>query len=138
MVDNEIRELLNKLSSRTRRNHANELRELNIHVGQDHALRELWQRDGMTQVQLCDRMGCEAPTVTNMVKKLENYGLVYRKRDPLDARISRVYLTTDGHELKKPVQEVWRKQQDELLEGISLEERQSMQRLLEKMNENIS
>lgn len=137
MVDKDIRELLNKLSSQTRQNHANELRKLNIHVGQDDALRQLWQEDGMTQVQLCDRMGCEPSTVTNMVKKLENYGLVYRKRDPLDARVSRVYLTADGHDLKKPVQEVWKKQQDELLEGILPEERLTLQRLLEKMNENI-
>lgn len=138
MIDNEIRELLDKLSSRTRRNYANELRKLNIHVGQDHALCQLWQEDGITQVQLSIRMGCEAPTITNMVKKLENYGLVYRQRDELDARVSRVYLTPEGKNLRQPVQEVWRRQQDKLLEGVLPEERLMLRRLLKQMSDNIS
>lgn len=122
MVDNEIRELLSKISSQTRRNYSDSLRELSIHVGQDHALCQLWKEEGITQIQLSDRLGCEAPTVTNMIKKLEDYGLVYRQRDVVDGRVSRVYLTSEGHDLQEPVQEIWRKQTEKLLDGISAEE----------------
>lgn len=138
MIDDEIRELLGKLCSRTRRNYSSLLQELNLYVGQEHALCQLWLEDGITQLELSSRMGCEPPTVTNMLKKLEEYGLIYRKRDLVDGRVCRVYLTTEGRALQQPVQEVWRSQQEKLLDGISLEERLLLRRLLQQMLENIN
>ncbi|GIN74922.1 MarR family transcriptional regulator [Bacillus sp. J14TS2] len=138
MVDAEIRELLGKLCSQTRRNYSGLLQEFNLHVGQEHALCQLWMEEGITQFELSKRMGCEPPTLTNMLKKLEEYGLIYRKRDPVDGRVSRVYLTSEGRALKQPIQEVWGKQQEKLLDGILPEERMLLRRLLQQMLENIS
>ncbi|PWA07139.1 MarR family transcriptional regulator [Pueribacillus theae] len=138
MVDDEIRELLGKICSQTRRNYSGLLRQFNIHVGQDHALCQLWMEEGITQLELSERMGCEPPTVTNMIKKLEEYGLVYRRRDSADGRVSRVYLTSEGRSLQQPVQEVWRNQQEKLLDGILPEERLLLRRLMQQMLENIS
>ena len=78
----------------------------------------IMEEDGVTQTQLSERLNCEPPTVANMVKALENYGLIYRKRDELDGRVNRVYLTTKGHDIKEPIEKVWRKQQDKLLMGF--------------------
>ncbi|WP_010273652.1 MarR family winged helix-turn-helix transcriptional regulator [Paenibacillus senegalensis] len=138
MIDNEIRELLVKLSAQSRRNYAGALRQYNIHVGQDHALCQLWLEEGITQLELSERLGCEPPTVTNMIKKLEEYGLVYRKKDAQDGRITRVYLTEEGRSLRQPIQQMWKKQQDKLLEGIVLEERMLLRRLLQQMVKNIT
>ncbi|RAS74574.1 hypothetical protein A4R27_23965 [Priestia endophytica] len=80
---------------------------------------------------------CEAPTVTNMVKALEQKGLVYRQRDEKDGRISRVYLTPEGRDLEGPVYERWRKQQDKLLAGIAPEERILLRRMMKQMEENL-
>lgn len=114
------------------------LRELDIHIGQDQLLCQLRNEDGITQSQLCERLNCEPPTIANMVKTLENYGLIYRKRDELDARVNRVYLTLKGQDIIEPIEEVWRKQQDKLLDGMSVEELSSLKDLLKKMAGNIS
>ncbi|TCZ80255.1 MarR family transcriptional regulator [Paenibacillus albiflavus] len=120
-----------------RRNYADMLRELNLHVGQDQMLCRLWREDGVTQNQLCERLNCEPPTITNMLRTLESYGLVYRKKDDSDGRVSRVYLTTKGRELYEPVELIWKKQQEKLLEGILPEERLMLRRLMKQMAENI-
>lgn len=138
MADEDIRVLLDKICAQRRRNHSALLRKYNLHVGQDHALCELWKKEGITQLELSERMGCEPPTITNMIKKLEEYGLVYRQRDPVDGRINRIYLTSEGKALQQPIQEVWEKQQEKLLEGTLPEERLLLRRILQQMLENIS
>jgi DNA-binding MarR family transcriptional regulator len=137
MIEDEIRELLDKISGQMRRNYNQLLQDLNLHAGQDNLLCKLWANDGLTQVQLCEHLKCEPPTVTNMVKALEQKGIVYRQRDEKDGRISRVYLTPEGRDLEGPVNERWRKQQDKLLAGIVPEERLLLRRLMKQMEENL-
>ncbi|MDR7246534.1 DNA-binding MarR family transcriptional regulator [Priestia megaterium] len=137
MIEDEIRELLDKISAQMRRNYNHLLQDVNLHVGQDNLLCKLWKDDGLTQLQLCEHLKCEPPTVTNMVKALEQKGIVYRQRDEKDGRVSRVYLTHEGRDLEGPVNERWRKQQDKLLAGIVPEERLLLRRLMKKMAENL-
>ncbi|MCM3772444.1 MarR family transcriptional regulator (plasmid) [Priestia megaterium] len=137
MIEDEIRELLDKISGQMRRNYNQLLQDVNLHAGQDNLLCKLWANDGLTQVQLCEHLKCEPPTVTNMVKALEQKGIVYRQRDEKDGRISRVYLTPEGRDLEGPVNERWRKQQDKLLAGIIPEERLLLRRLMKQMEENL-
>jgi MarR family transcriptional regulator, organic hydroperoxide resistance regulator len=136
-VDCDIRESLDKVSSKMRRDYSESLRELNLHVGQDKLLARLWLGDGVTQMQLCEHLKCEPPTVTNMVKSLEQNGFIYRKRDELDARIMRIYLTDKGKELEKPVDFKWKQQQEKLLHSILPEERLILRELMKRMERNL-
>ncbi|WP_340017226.1 MarR family winged helix-turn-helix transcriptional regulator [Paenibacillus sp. FSL K6-1318] len=136
-VDCDIRQSLDRISSQMRRNYSESLRELNLYVGQDNLLYRLWLGDGVTQMQLSDHMKCEPPTVTNMVKSLEQNGFIYRKRDVQDARIMRIFLTDKGKELEKPVELKWREQQEKLLQSIPLEDRLILRKLMHQMERNI-
>lgn len=138
MIEDDLRELLDQISAEMRRNYAGMLRELNLHVGQEQLLCRLWREDGITQVQLSERLNCEPPTITNMVKSLENHGFVVRKKDPEDGRVSRVYLTQAGRDLTEPIEQIWKKQQEKLLAGILPEERLLLRRLMKQMAENLS
>ena len=138
MIEDELRELLDKISAEMRRNYAEMLRELNLHVGQEQLLCRLWKEDGITQIQLSERLNCEPPTITNMVKSLENHGFVVRKKDPEDGRVSRVYLTQAGRDLSEPIEQIWKKQQGKLLAGILPEERLLLRRLMKQMADNLS
>jgi DNA-binding MarR family transcriptional regulator len=138
LIEEEIRKLLDELSTKQRRSYSDMLRLLELHIGQDQLLCRLRKEDGITQSQLSERLNCEPPTVANMVKTLESYGLVHRKRDALDARINRVYLTPEGQAMIAPIEKVWRKQQDKLLDDMSPEELRLLKRLLTKMAENLS
>ena len=54
VVDDAIRELIDKISSQMRRDYSEMLRELDLHVGQDNLLCKLWRDDGITQMQLTE------------------------------------------------------------------------------------
>lgn len=137
MIEEDIRILFAKTAAKTRKDYADSLREINIHVGQDHLLWQLWQKDGATQTELSELMGCEPPTLTNMVKKLEEYGLVTRKKDVLDGRVSRVFLTEEGSTLENPIAEIWRNHQEKMLHNISTEDRLTLKRLLQNIEANL-
>ena len=136
-VDCDIRELFDKISARTRRDYSESLRDLNLYVGQDNLLYRLWSGDGVTQMQLCEHLKCEPPTVSNMVKSLEQNGFIYRKRDEKDARVVRIFLTQQGKELEEPITIKWRLQQDKLLHSISPDERLLLRRLMKQMESNL-
>ena len=136
-VDCEIRQSLDRISSKMRRDYSENLRELNLYVGQDNLLFRLWSGDGITQMQLCEHLKCEPPTVTNMVKSLEQNGFINRKKDAQDARVMRIYLTDKGKELEEPVDFKWKQQQDKLLHSISPEERLVLRDLMLRMERNL-
>ena len=137
MVDNEIREHIDKISSQMRRQYSEMLRELDLHVGQDNLLCKLWTANEITQMQLTELLNCEPSTVTNMVKTLEKKGFVYRKKDPVDGRVSRVYLTEKGLAVREPITQIWRKQQEKLLKGLTAENRVLLNEFLQQMEKNL-
>lgn len=137
MIENEIRELLHTVNQQTRRNHAQKLRDIDLYVGQESALCILWHRDGITQTELRKQIRCEASTLSNMLKKLEQDNIVYRKQAIEDARSTNVFLTPKGKGLEAPIKEIWQTQQSEMLKGILPEELLFMRRLLQQMKDNI-
>ncbi|MEC1646676.1 MarR family winged helix-turn-helix transcriptional regulator [Bacillus halotolerans] len=136
-VDCDIRQSLDKISFQMRRDYSESLRELNLYVGQDNLLFRLWLGDGVTQMQLCEHLKCEPPTVTNMVKSLEQNGFIYRKRDEHDARVMRIFLTDKGKELETPIKLIWKQQQEKLLNSILPEERLILRELMKRMERNL-
>ncbi|WP_174733184.1 MarR family winged helix-turn-helix transcriptional regulator [Mesobacillus harenae] len=136
-VDCDIRQSLDKISFQMRRDYSESLRALNLYVGQDNLLSRLWLGDGVTQMQLCEHLKCEPPTVTNMVKSLEQNGFIYRQRDKQDARVMRIYLTDKGKELEKPVESIWKQQREKLLHSILPEERLFLRDLMKRMERNL-
>lgn len=136
-VDCDIRQALDKVSFQMRRAYSEELRELNLYVGQDNLLARLWMGDGLTQMQLAEHLKCEPPTVTNMVKSLEQNGFIYRKKDAVDGRVMRIYLTEAGKDLQAPVAKKWQYQQEKLLHAISPDERMVLLDLLKRMEHGL-
>ncbi len=59
--------------------------------------KRLW--DAPAQTDLCRALGVTAPTVSRMVRSLEELGIVHRFPNPGDRRIKHVALTEEGHEL---------------------------------------
>ncbi|MGW4126411.1 MarR family winged helix-turn-helix transcriptional regulator [Nocardia sp. NPDC004711] len=49
--------------------------------------------------ELANRLGCDKTNVTGMVDRLVQRGLLIRKPDPADRRVTRAVLTEDGIEL---------------------------------------
>jgi MarR family transcriptional regulator, organic hydroperoxide resistance regulator len=101
--------------------------------GQEMVLIELRDQDGLRGGELAERLGVEAPTITKMLRRLENCGFVERRQDLKDARCFRVYLTEEGRSLEEPVARCWEKVEEEAFAGMSVGERRNFHRLLTKV-----
>lgn len=137
MIESEIRTLLQTIATHTRKSYATELRKIGLHIGQELALFYLWKEDGITQSQLRCKIGSEASTVSNMVRKLERDEIIYRVQDEYDHRISKVYLTEKGRQFKEPIGQIWRNHEQAMLKGISQEELAMMRKVLSQMDKNL-
>ena len=124
----------NKVSSELR---AIEMGDCHLHVGQEMILMQLWQQEGVTQSQLAEQMCVEPPTVTKMLQRIEQQGLIVRRPDTHDARVSRVYLTETGRALRCQVESCWTRVEDRAMHGLSREERMLLRRLLLQVQQNL-
>ena len=121
------------------RNRAEELlNEHGLHAGQEMTLFQLWEEEGQTHSQLAERMCVEAPTASKMLQRMVTSGLLVRKADPDDARVSRVYLTEHGRSLEKPVLDAWNRLEEETLRGLTDAEKALLRRILIQMRTNLS
>jgi MarR family transcriptional regulator for hemolysin len=66
-------------------------------------LRQLWQEDGLAQVELSRRIGIETASSTAVIDQLEKLGFIRRNRDSADRRRIIVHLTGSGRALEKPL-----------------------------------
>ena len=64
----------------------------------------LGEGDDQTVGDLGDKLFLESNTLTPILKKLEQLGLVDRRRDPADERQVRVNVTAEGRRLKQQVE----------------------------------
>jgi len=66
---------------------------------------------------LAQRLGVDAPAVTNIVQRLEQSGLVERVRDREDQRVVKVSLSEEGQEIMRSLQPVVEAFNEQLLPG---------------------
>lgn len=84
-----------------------QMKKVGLHGGQLSVLFELWNDDGLRQVDIASRLNVKAPTVNKMLKGLVDLGLIVITRTDDDARSSRVYLTGPGYAIREKVSEQW-------------------------------
>ncbi|MGP9805875.1 MarR family winged helix-turn-helix transcriptional regulator [Paracoccus sp. NSM] len=104
------------------------LDELGVTYPQFLVLTSLWQEDGQSVGIISAGLGLDSSTLTPLLKRLEQAGLVDRKRDTDDERRVRVSLTDAGRALQKPARGVLKRISES--HGLSLAEVESLQSLL--------
>ncbi|ADR20473.1 organic hydroperoxide resistance transcriptional regulator [Marivirga tractuosa] len=77
------------------------LKELDITYPQYLVLLVLWQHNAQTVNKISERLLLETNTVTPLLKRLENKGLLKRERSREDERTVQVSLTAEGEKLKE-------------------------------------
>lgn len=114
------------------------LEKLGLYRGQPPVLFALWDQEGLTQSELADRLQVSPPTITKMLQRMEKSGFIYRKMDPKDQRVSRVYLTEPGRAVQSKVEETWQTMEAETFADFTMEERVLLRRFLLQMRENLA
>jgi len=108
-----------------------------LHRGQVTVLCRLFERDGMTQSEIADRLSVQGATITNMLQRMEEAGLVSRRRDPQDNRLVRVYLTDKGRSKERSIVEQAFRVEQSVFEGLSDEERAVLRSMMKVMLRNM-
>jgi DNA-binding MarR family transcriptional regulator len=126
------------LSRNYRTNVQSHLANLGLYAGQDLLLMQLWDQDGQTQSALADRLHIQQATLTRMITRMNQAGLVERKLDHEDGRVSRVFLTREGAKLQTPVEKIWHRLEEQIFTGLTLEERLLLRRLLMQIHTELS
>lgn len=82
------------------------LAELDLTYPQYLVMNALWERDGQNVKGLAQRLLLDSGTMTPLLKRLEQAGLISRKRDGADERQVIVYLTDAGRTLREKAVDV--------------------------------
>jgi len=102
------------------------------------AMFRLSREPGMKQVELADRLDVEPITAGRTIDRLEEAGLVERRRDPVDRRVWRLYLTDEAAPMIERLKVVAEDVLAGALAGVSKEELAAMRATLGKIRENVS
>jgi DNA-binding MarR family transcriptional regulator len=113
------------------------LHEIGLYRGQPPLLDILYEDEGVTHTELATRLGVVPATVTKMLQRMEKAGFVIRQPDREDQRVSRVYLTEVGREIRAEMHAVLRSLAADTFTGFTLEERVLLRRLLLQVHDNL-
>lgn len=114
------------------------LASIGLNIGQEILLFQLAAHGERTQAQLASGAGCEPPTITMAVRKLEAAGLVRRTPSATDARAIVVSLTDEGQALLPELRAVLQQLAEETVAGMSRADREALVRLLGCVADNLS
>ncbi|WP_129307510.1 MarR family winged helix-turn-helix transcriptional regulator [Streptomyces sp. L2] len=110
------------------------MRRHGLHVGQNHLLAVLWERDGSTPGEVAAALNVTTPTVVKMADRMTAAGLLNRRRDDRDNRLVRLWLTDAGRALRTPVEAERRLIEEKVTADLTAAERRALMAALAKVH----
>lgn len=114
------------------------LEDTGVYHGQPPLLLSLYKKNGQSQKELADKIGIKPATITVMIKRMEKTGLVERKQDEKDQRVSRIFITDKGIKVCKKVIIMSKQLEKECTANLTNEEVIIMRRLLMQVRDNLT
>lgn len=111
--------------------------DLGIHPGQIPLIRLLGTEGGLSQRQISQKLHIKPPTVTVSLKRMENAGLVQRRADEKDLRVSHIYLTDKGQQIHLTTHAIAQQLEEITFKNFTESECCLMRRLFAQMIENL-
>ena len=66
----------------------------------------LWEKDGITVGEICDRLMLDNGTISPLLKRMQQAGYIERKRSEDDDRVVLITLTQAGRQLQEKAKEI--------------------------------
>ncbi|MFI5955225.1 MarR family winged helix-turn-helix transcriptional regulator [Cryptosporangium sp. NPDC051539] len=104
-----------------------------LHLGQDHLLAALWERDGRAPGEIAAAVNVSTPGVVKMAGRMIQAGLVTRQPDDRDHRLVRLWLTDEGRALQEPIEAERQSIENKVTENLAPAEREQLLRALAKV-----
>ena len=113
-----------KVSAAINRKLYRNFREYNLDITPEQwtVLLFLWEKEGVTQQELCHVTFKDKPSMTRLINNMEKQNLVKRTACDTDKRINLIYLTSYGRSLEDKSRYVANKTLTEALSGLTIEE----------------
>lgn len=93
---------------------------------------------GSSAAELCRDMGYDSGSMTRMIDRLEKRGLIERQRSVQDRRVVHLTLTALGQDLYPRLSPVAIQTLNQLLDGFSTEEADTLMNFLDRMAANLA
>ncbi len=116
---------------------ADELEPHGILSAQWSVLRILWDIEGLTQVELAERMLVEKASLTGVLESMERRGLILRVRNEDDRRKINITLTAQGRRLKPQLLPHAARINRKAMRGMSEAETGQLRHLLARLIQNL-
>lgn len=129
---------LSDISRMLRRRFDERARLIGVTRTQWRALKILSRNEGLNQGGLAELLEVEPITLCRMIDRLEDAGLVERRRDPDDRRAWRIFLTEKARPLLEQLHRIGEEVLELALQGIDQSSLDAMQATLLRIRENIS
>jgi len=93
---------------------------------------------GQRQIELADALDVEPITLSRMIDRLEESGLVERRRDPADRRAWRIHLTAKAQPVIDQLTTIGAEFQAELTEGVDPAEARKVSNILAQLRQALA
>lgn len=113
---------LAEISRLIRRRFDARAREIGVTRAQWHTLMIVARHEGLNQGGIAELMEIEPITACRMIDRLEDAGLVERRRDPNDRRAWRIFLKEEARPLLEQLRAIGERLSQETLTGLSPEQ----------------
>lgn len=111
---------------------------IGMHRAQAILLCTVCAAEGLTQSEIATRLAVQGATVTSMLQRMEEAGLITRQRDPDDNRLVRVYPTANGYTKEKEINARFQEFEGVLFRNIPAEQRALLRELLMRLLQNMN
>jgi len=111
-----------------------QLAPFGVTPGQYAVMKCLWDEDGKTAKQIAELLFLDGSTITGVLDRIEQKGLIEKQVDPRDRRAIRVMLTDAGRSLEEPLTQVIIEANQKALVNFNDIEGESLKSLLHKLN----
>jgi DNA-binding MarR family transcriptional regulator len=98
----------------------------------------LWQEEGLATSGIAEKIQQLGATLTGVLDRMEERGMVRRERDPQDRRIWRVWLTEEGKSLREVLPPIAAETLEKSLAGVSARDRERLSKILARIVVNLS
>jgi MarR family transcriptional regulator, organic hydroperoxide resistance regulator len=97
----------------------------------------LWQEDGQATSSIGDRLQQVGGTLTGVLDRMSERGIIRRERDTQDRRVWRIWLTDSGRQLEEILPPIAVEIREITLNGISYPEREQLSTIVDRVISNL-
>lgn len=138
LADDRVGHLLMQVSKLLRDRVHLRMEGIGLSRGQGFILFRLGHENGLAQTELARQTMVRPATLTAALQRMEGAGLIERRTDPADQRVSRVYLTAKGEAARVQAEAIWGEIEDDLRTMLRPEDWAQLVSLLRRLRDALA